>query len=141
MGANPSTNIRTVLNRTKFGRAAIGAAAGIAVAMTFMVFGLGQAQAAKSDYVQNASWAWGGAYGPTLHIQPTLQGRLYGRANPGGVMSEALRKSGLWMWTNSLYNQLRCHLDIAAFKGYWNLDVGRPDVGYWSTVKAGCNPR
>jgi hypothetical protein len=112
----------------------------IGTVLLALVFGSAQAGAARADYVQQAWWTWGGQWGPTLHIVPTWQARLYGTTNPGGVMTEALQKSGMWMWTNSLYNQLRCHLDYASWKTPYNLDAGRPDVGYWSTVRYGCNP-
>ncbi|MFT4127546.1 MAG: DUF2599 domain-containing protein [Gordonia sp. (in: high G+C Gram-positive bacteria)] len=41
---------------------------------------------------------------------------------------------------NKYKNQLRCHWDFAPFKSPWNLDSWRPDVSYWDTVLAGCNP-
>ncbi|MFT4157461.1 MAG: DUF2599 domain-containing protein [Microbacterium sp.] len=37
-------------------------------------------------------------------------------------------------------NQLQCHWDFAPFKTPWNLDSWRPNVSYWDTVLAGCNP-
>ncbi len=38
------------------------------------------------------------------------------------------------------YNQLLCHRDFAPFKTPWNLDSWRPNVSYWATVTAACNP-
>lgn len=38
------------------------------------------------------------------------------------------------------YNQLLCHRDFAPFKTPWNLDSWRPNVSYWDTVAAACNP-
>jgi len=45
---------------------------------------------------------------------------------------------------NSMKDQFMCHWDLVSIraprKESWNLDVGRPDVGYWNTVFAQCNP-
>lgn len=44
----------------------------------------------------------------------------------------------------SMKNQFLCHWDVVKFrapnKESWNLDSGRPDVGYTATVRAQCNP-
>ncbi len=41
-------------------------------------------------------------------------------------------------------DQFYCHWDIvrlrAPNKESWNLDSWRPNVGYWNTVRAQCNP-
>jgi hypothetical protein len=43
--------------------------------------------------------------------------------------------------TNAMHDQLVCHWTNAGyFKVPWNLDSWRPDVGYWNTVWALCNP-
>ena len=45
---------------------------------------------------------------------------------------------------NSMKDQFMCHWDLVSIraprKESWNLDAGRPDVGYWNTVFAQCNP-
>jgi hypothetical protein len=45
---------------------------------------------------------------------------------------------------NSMKDQFMCHWDFVSIraprKESWNLDAGRPDVGYWNTVFAKCNP-
>lgn len=113
-----------------------------AVLIASMGLLIAQPASASAAYVSSARWVDGTPFGPTLSIEPTWQGKVQGRYNPGGLMREALQKSGRWLWTNSLYNQLRCHTDWATFRNKtpWNLDAGRPDVGYWSTVHAKCNP-
>lgn len=40
----------------------------------------------------------------------------------------------------SMYNQYACHANFVFFKSNWNLEPTRPDVGYLTTVAAGCNP-
>ncbi|MCX7537857.1 DUF2599 domain-containing protein [Corynebacterium sp. P5875] len=42
--------------------------------------------------------------------------------------------------TNSMKNQLSCHVSNAPGKDPWNLESWRPDVGYSATVQAACNP-
>lgn len=39
-----------------------------------------------------------------------------------------------------LKDQFVCHAAFAASKDAWYLEPDRPDVGYWETVRAGCNP-
>lgn len=46
-------------------------------------------------------------------------------------------------WTdnlNGMTDQYWCHANFAKNKNNWNLEPWRPDVGYWETVLAGCNP-
>jgi hypothetical protein len=101
---------------------------------------LTQPSSASAAYVERAQWQWGVEFGPRLSITPTWYGRVAGSSNPTGVTSEALHRSGTWLWNNSLHNQLVCHLYYAPWKATWNLEAGRPDVGYWGTVFAQCNP-
>ncbi|WP_312718623.1 DUF2599 domain-containing protein [Mobilicoccus sp.] len=42
--------------------------------------------------------------------------------------------------TPGMRDQFVCHATFAANKEAWYLEPARPDVGYWNTVKAGCNP-
>lgn len=37
-------------------------------------------------------------------------------------------------------DQFLCHAAFASTKDAWYLEPARPAVGYWSTVRAGCNP-
>jgi hypothetical protein len=45
---------------------------------------------------------------------------------------------------NSMKDQYMCHWDgvsvVDPMKESWNLDIGRPDVGYFQTVVNACNP-
>ncbi|WP_186321521.1 DUF2599 domain-containing protein [Bacillus sp. FJAT-22090] len=45
-----------------------------------------------------------------------------------------------WANTESLENQFACHYDFAKKKDSWNLEPYRPNVGYFATVLAACNP-
>lgn len=49
----------------------------------------------------------------------------------------------IWSYNTywSVYDQWLCHWNIAGpFKTPWNLEPSRPNVGYWPTVWANCNP-
>ncbi|MCG4435915.1 DUF2599 domain-containing protein [Erysipelothrix rhusiopathiae] len=41
---------------------------------------------------------------------------------------------------DSMYYQYVCHVDYARGKPTYNLEPMRRNVGYWETVRAGCNP-
>ena len=45
-----------------------------------------------------------------------------------------------WSNTNGMKNQFNCHYDFATKKSSWNLEPQRPNVSYFSTILAGCNP-
>ncbi len=42
--------------------------------------------------------------------------------------------------TPGMRDQFVCHAYFAPGKEAWYLEPARPDVGYWRTVLAGCNP-
>ena len=42
--------------------------------------------------------------------------------------------------TPGMRDQFLCHASFAAEKEGWFLEPSRPAVGYWNTVRAGCNP-
>lgn len=42
--------------------------------------------------------------------------------------------------TPGMREQFLCHAAFASDKDAWFLEPRRPDVGYWETVRAGCNP-
>lgn len=42
--------------------------------------------------------------------------------------------------TPGMRDQFVCHATFASAKQGWYLEPARPAVGYWETVKAGCNP-
>ena len=119
--------------------------AGLLAGAVFLIASLGlltQPSSASAAYVAHAEWHDGPdvPFGPRLSITPTWGGRAFGSSNPGGVASEALIKSGQWQWNRTMYYQLVCHLNFAPWKPQWNLEWARPDVGYWGTVFAQCNP-
>lgn len=45
-----------------------------------------------------------------------------------------------WSNTEGMKNQFDCHFNFAKNKSSWNLEPLRPNVGYFSTVMAACNP-
>lgn len=46
-----------------------------------------------------------------------------------------------WSNENGMKDQFHCYNDFASAKRPWNLEPWRPDVGYASTIAAGCNPK
>lgn len=46
-----------------------------------------------------------------------------------------------WYNAGGLQDQFDCHFDFAKKKDAWNLEPSRPDVDYFSTVMASCNPK
>ncbi len=77
---------------------------------------------------------------------PSIYGRNYAPEAPATALAEALaaaRPTPLHLTAvmrHSLLNQLRCHADFAPRKPLWDLEAWRPDVGYFRTVAAYCNP-
>ncbi|MFD3257665.1 DUF2599 domain-containing protein [Paenibacillus lentus] len=45
-----------------------------------------------------------------------------------------------WSNTQGMKDQYFCHVQFAESKNPWNLEPGRPDVGWWNTVLSLCNP-
>lgn len=45
-----------------------------------------------------------------------------------------------WYNAGGLQDQFECHFDFAKKKNLWNLEPHRPDLDYFSTVLASCNP-
>ncbi|WP_144512791.1 DUF2599 domain-containing protein [Bacillus sp. FJAT-22090] len=45
-----------------------------------------------------------------------------------------------WYNSEGMQNQFDCHFDFAKKKDLWNLEPDRPNVDYFSTVLASCNP-
>ena len=78
---------------------------------------------------------WCGAWGSSANIYQTVQS-----------WREVLNKTP-WhtrRWNSSTYAsmwyQYACHVYYAKYKLTWNLEPSRPNVGYWGTVRRGCNP-
>lgn len=80
--------------------------------------------------------------GWTLQVTPTW----YGRAMPEVAIYSAWKELDARYYImgdyRSMYFQFVCHplSQIARFKGNWNLDTWRPDVGLYRTMLAKCNP-
>jgi hypothetical protein len=81
-----------------------------------------------------------------IRIMPSIYGRNHAPEAPRTALAEALRiarPTPLRLTQSvraSLLNQLRCHADFAPRKPLWDLEAWRPDVGYFKTVAAFCNP-
>jgi hypothetical protein len=95
-----------------------------------------------SQYVSWSGWIRRGSE-ESLSIIPTSCARAWGGDNLSGGFLEVHTKSGRrWSGSryNSMFNQYRCHVDIAPLKDRWNLEEFRPNVGYIRTLAALCNP-
>ncbi|WP_147739851.1 DUF2599 domain-containing protein [uncultured Corynebacterium sp.] len=95
-------------------------------------------------------------YFPRIDITHTPQGdrvHVYhhgGDTYPGMMASSNRLHERMWneykqktpphLHTNSMKNQLSCHIANIGAKDPWNLESWRPDVGYAATVRALCNP-
>jgi hypothetical protein len=118
----------------------------IAVSAALGAVAVGQASASPTAPQSATSWDLVNAWwsGQTLKVMPNLAGRILARYDAMRLLNDSLNMAG---WArlsshqyNSLLNQLKCHAYFADSKPQWNLDAWRPDVGFWSTVSARCNP-
>jgi hypothetical protein len=81
-----------------------------------------------------------------IRVMPSIYGRNYAPDAPAQALAEAITLAAptpLRLTRSvhrSLLNQLRCHADFAPRKPLWDLEAWRPDVGYFTTVEALCNP-
>lgn len=84
------------------------------------------------------------AYGPTLKVYPTEFGRYTGILARDAAWDEVLKLAGSRANKQNLVDQFMCHWDYVRVsdprKVSWNLDSARPNVGFWPTVWAKCNP-
>jgi Protein of unknown function (DUF2599) len=100
------------------------------------------------DYINWATMNWDSR---RLEVHPSWYGDYYASADPATAFQEALDKAGVsnsfsGSQRSTMYNQFRCHADwweakwLDGLGNQWNLDIDRPDVGYWTTVRRFCNP-
>lgn len=90
-----------------------------------------------STLVDQARWVRRGTV-RSLRVTPSWVARSWPGATEALVTR--LRSAYPEMTRPGMADQLRCHVAFAASKDRWNLEPGRPDVGYPATVAAGCNP-
>lgn len=101
------------------------------------------------DLISSATWVKN-KQGYTLAVSPTLWARsLMGVAISYSVgvagwneLYSKYKNKGLNTNLVGMRDQYICHQQavVTMFKSTWNLDEWRPNVGYWATVKALCNP-
>jgi hypothetical protein len=80
-----------------------------------------------------------------IEVIPSIYGRNHSPEAVGQTLAEALQLEPVPLhlthsMRRSLYNQLRCHADFAPRKAQWDLESWRPNVGYYRTIEALCNP-
>lgn len=93
----------------------------------------------RPDYISRVQWIRR-SQGRTLSVYPTKFGRVTIFAARGSAWKEVKDKANSSL-NHSMYLQFVCHADWAPpWRASWNLDTWRPDVGYWRTVRAQCNP-
>ncbi|MEP7368085.1 MAG: DUF2599 domain-containing protein [Dermatophilaceae bacterium] len=95
--------------------------------------------------IDKVQWTHGSS-GWTLHVFPTLAARLFAPAylSARAGWKEVKQKAGRFWGETSMWNQYLCHVQFVNFRAprraSWNLDQWRPNVGYYRTVRANCNP-
>ena len=99
------------------------------------------------DLIESAYWDYRSP-GMTLFVSPTWLARAWGGYYFMGIhswnevyfkyrtLNNFLLLDNYW----GMRDQHICHQQHAWFKPTWNLDVWRPDVSYFQTVIALCNP-
>lgn len=93
----------------------------------------------RPDYLSRVQW-FRRPQGWTLGVVPSTFGRATIFLARGKAWQEVQSKTRSTL-NNSMYWQFVCHADYAPpWRASWNLDAWRPDVGYWRTVWAQCNP-
>lgn len=82
--------------------------------------------------------------GPRLAVFPTPYGRTQAPASARGAAWNEVVALAPGANRQNMKDQFLCHYDFARIsapdKPSWNLEQWRPDVGYWATVAAQCNP-
>ncbi|MGG1684281.1 DUF2599 domain-containing protein [Pseudalkalibacillus sp. NRS-1564] len=98
-----------------------------------------------SDYFYDFNWI-SLSGGKTLSLYATSYLRTLGWES-ASIRTDAWDKlyavhgsSQYWYNTGGMSDQFYCHVDFAKNKTPWNLDPWRPNVSYWATVNAQCNP-
>lgn len=98
--------------------------------------------------IKSYTWAYTTGSGYTLRAYPTAWARAHAGSYYVGTLGfkELQSKTGGSLNTNvgGMRDQYICHQQWVAIwepsKASWNLDEWRPDVSYYSTVRARCNP-
>lgn len=96
-----------------------------------------------SQYANSVWNEWRGGW-DTIRVIPSVCGRAFSRDGLSASFNEVHSKSGRQL-SGSRYNstfwQWKCHTEFAqVIPGTWDLEIARPDVGYWGTVRSQCNP-
>ena len=95
-----------------------------------------------SQYANSVWNDWRGGW-DTIRVTPSACGRAFARWDWSGSFNEVYRKSGRSLSGsryNSVFWQWGCHAYYAFPDSTWDLEIARPDVGYWPTVAKRCNP-
>ncbi|MEU7143889.1 DUF2599 domain-containing protein [Nocardia sp. NPDC046473] len=99
------------------------------------------------SFIASATWMDRGENElKSLHIVPTDCGLQKATVDKQAAFDELYHKlnanwGGDLYW--SMHNQFDCHADWWGWvnKREWNLEPARPNIGYWPTVMAFCNPK
>lgn len=91
-----------------------------------------------TTYFTLASYTWRDGY-HTYNIIPKENTRLLKSVAESGWDALASVYSGIANDNGSLHDQYLCHW-YGYFEYEWNIEEGRPNVGFAATVLAGCNP-
>lgn len=89
--------------------------------------------------IDHVKWA-----GATLQVFPTTWARYWAGPEARGTAWNDIVKAAPSANKPAMRDQFYCHWDWvrlrAPNKPSWNLDLNRPDVGYWTMVRKQCNP-
>lgn len=132
---------------------------GVAVPTHFEVAGQTVTQIVEHDdsysYPITADpWLWiklissvkatGSGKNTVYHVYPTLDGRVGAPAVDRLAALNEAKTFYPWAFAQpNIRDQFYCHYDtrlVTAFKGSWNLELRRPNVGLARTIAAKCNP-
>ncbi|WP_225728002.1 MULTISPECIES: DUF2599 domain-containing protein [unclassified Nocardia] len=98
------------------------------------------------SFIASATWITRGENNlKSLHVVPTACGLVKATVDKQAAFDELYHRvnanwGGDLYW--SMHNQFDCHADWWQWRNKyeWNLEPSRPNVGYWKTVMAECNP-
>lgn len=98
-----------------------------------------------SSFFKSSKWVTRGTgkYKLSLSIVPKTLTRLsVAQAMVGwGHLRTKHSSSKNWKNTTGLYQQYKCHAQLAKTKSEWNIEPARPNVGQSKTNSAKCNPK
>lgn len=110
----------------------------IAVIATSMVLAFPTVASAQSSVIEGVTPVEN-ADGTQYQVEPTLSGGRVGSSALSSSPAGELEQNGVPA-SESIINQLVCHVIFAPFKTTWNLEDYRPNVTWPALISSRCNP-